>query len=69
MHAPVGRFTRVLPSWLLLESDGSCTGQAAPFMPCCSDIVSIGRLRWIEGTTMTGKQDRAANLFVWYQGE
>ena len=37
--------------------DWACTKQAAPFMPSCSDIVSVGRLRWIEGTTMSGKQN------------
>jgi hypothetical protein len=45
MHALVERFTRILPTWLLLESDWAYTKQAAPFMSCCSDIVSVGRLR------------------------
>ena len=31
-------------------------------MPMCTDIVSVGRLRWIEGTTMTGMQN-----FAWYR--
>jgi hypothetical protein len=31
-------------------------------MPSCSDIVSVGRLRWIEGTIMSGKQN-----FAWYR--
>ena len=38
------------------------TKQAAPFMPMCTDIVSVGRLRWIEGTTMSGMQN-----FAWYR--
>ena len=50
------------PTWLLLETDWASTKQAAPFMPSCSDIVSVGRLRWIEGTTMSGKQN-----FAWYR--
>jgi hypothetical protein len=62
MHALIEHFTRSLPTWLLLETDWACTKQAARFMPCCSDIVSIGRLRWIEGTTMTGKEN-----FAWYR--
>jgi hypothetical protein len=61
MHAMMAHFTRILPTWLLLETDWASTKQAAPFMPSCSDIVSIGRLRWIEGTTMSGKQN-----FAWY---
>ena len=31
-------------------------------MPACTDIVAVGRLRWIEGTTMSGKQN-----FAWYR--
>jgi hypothetical protein len=62
MHALIGHFAHILPAWLLLESDWACTKQAAPFMPSCSDIVSIGRLRWIEGTAMSGKQN-----FAWYR--
>jgi hypothetical protein len=62
MHALIGHFARIAPAWLLLETDWASTKQAAPFMPSCSDIVSIGRLRWIEGTTMSGKQN-----FAWYR--
>jgi hypothetical protein len=61
MHALIWHFARILPTWLLLEMDWASTKQAAPFMPSCSEIVSVGRLRWIEGTTMTGKQN-----FAWY---
>ena len=53
MHALISHFARILPTWLLIETDWASTKQAAPFMPSCSDIVSVGRLRWIEGTTMT----------------
>ena len=62
MHALIGHFARILPTWLLLETDWASTKQAAPFMPSCSDMVSVGRLRWIEGTTMSGKQN-----FAWYR--
>ena len=57
MHALIAHFLRILPTvWLLLETDWASTKQAPPFMPWCSDIVSVGRLRWIEGTTMSGKK-------------
>jgi hypothetical protein len=62
MHALISHFARILPTWLLLETDWASTKQAAPFMPMCADIVSVGRLRWIEGTTMTGMQN-----FAWYR--
>ena len=62
MHALIWHFARILPTWLLLETDWASTKQAAPFMPSCSDMVSVGRLCWIEGTTMSGKQN-----FAWYR--
>jgi hypothetical protein len=62
MHAMIRHFTSILPTWLLLETDWASTKQAGPFMPSCSDIVSVGRLRWIEGTAMSGKQN-----FAWYR--
>ena len=62
MHALIAYFARILPTWLLLESDWAHTKQASPFMSCCSDIVSVGRLRWIAGTTMSSKEN-----FAWYR--
>ena len=38
------------------------TRQAAPFLPHCSDIVTIGRVKWIEGSKHTGKDN-----FPWYR--
>jgi hypothetical protein len=62
MHALIEHFTRILPTWLLIESDWAYTKQAGPFMPSCSDIVSVGRLRWIEGTTKSSMEN-----FAWYR--
>ena len=62
MHALIQHFARILPTWLLLESDWAYTKQAGPFMPCCSDIVSVGRLRWIAGTTMSSMEN-----FAWFR--
>ena len=36
--------------------------EAAPFMASCSDIVVIGRVKWIEGSKHTGKDNHA-----WYR--
>ena len=62
IHAMIAHFAHILPTWLLLEADWASTKQAVPFMPMCTDIVSIGRLRWIEGTTMSCMQN-----FAWYR--
>jgi hypothetical protein len=57
MHRLIAHFQRIAPTWLLLESDWAQTKQAAPFMPACSDIVAIGRVKWIEGSKHTGKDN------------
>ena len=62
MHALISHFARILPTWLLLETDWASTKQAAPFMPIVLRHRVMGRLRWFEETTMTGKQN-----FAWYR--
>ena len=62
MHALIQHLQRIAPTWLLLEADWAYTKQAAPFMPSCSDVVAVGRLRWIEGTTMSSYEN-----FAWYR--
>jgi hypothetical protein len=61
MHRLIEHFQRIAPTWLLLDSDWASTRQAAPFLPCCSDIVTIGRQKWIEGSKHTGKDN-----YAWY---
>ena len=62
MHRLIVHFQRIATTWLLLESDWASTKQAAPFMPSCSDIVAIGRVKWIEDSRFTGKDNHA-----WYR--
>ncbi|MEY9183141.1 hypothetical protein ABIG06_004722 [Bradyrhizobium sp. USDA 326] len=57
MHRMITHFSRIAPTWLLLESDWAQTKQAAPFIPYCSDIVAIGRVKWIAGSKHTGKEN------------
>lgn len=62
LHDMILHFQRIAPTWLLFDADWAHTGQARPFLPQCSHIVSVGRLKWIEGTTQTGKDNCA-----WYR--
>ena len=62
MHALIGHFARILPTWLLIEADWAHTKQARPFIPICSDIVSVGRLCWFKETKTSGKEN-----FSWYR--
>src|SRR6186997_1595514 len=62
MHRLIAHFQRIAPTWLLIDYDWSATNQAAPVMPCCSDIVILPRLKWFEDSKDTGKDNHA-----WYR--
>jgi hypothetical protein len=62
MHRLIGHFQRILPTWLLIDYDWSATKQAAEYMPHCSDIVILPRLKWFEDSKTTGKDNHA-----WYR--
>jgi hypothetical protein len=62
MHALIGHFQPIAPTWLLIDYDWSATKQAAQYMIHCSDIVILLRLKWFEGSKNTGKDNHA-----WYR--
>ena len=45
------------PVWLLCPHDWSANCWFAEYVPHCTDIVPLGRLVWIPGTTMNGKDN------------
>lgn len=57
LHQMIDHFSKLAPTWLLFDADWMHTKQSVPFMPYCTDIVSIGRLTWIPGTSMVGKDN------------
>jgi len=58
LHPMIERFAKLRPTWLLFDSNWANTRQSSRYVKdYCTDIVSIGRLCWIEGTTMSGKDD------------
>jgi hypothetical protein len=57
-------FNQKITTWLLFDSDWMHTKQSAPYMKHCSDIVSIGRVKWIEGSTGVGKDNCCWYKFV-----
>jgi hypothetical protein len=59
MHRLIEHFQGIAPTWLLLETDWVSTLQAVPYLGHCSDIVTIGRVKWIEGSKHTGKDNHA----------
>ena len=62
MHRLIAHFQNIRQTWLLLDADWAHTKQAAPFLPHASDIVAVGRVKWIENSKYTGKDNCA-----WYR--
>lgn len=65
LHRLIEHFVTTLemPTWFLFDSDWAQTVQARPYMPNLVATVSIGRVKWIEGTTMSGKDNCQWYLF------
>lgn len=51
------------PTWLLFDANWMFTKQAKDYLTYCSQIVTVGRIKWIPGTKMTGKDDSCWYLF------
>lgn len=62
LHPMIRRFQRIAPTWLLFDADWAHTAQAEPLLIHCSDIVSVGRVKWIEDSQHMGKDNAA-----WYR--
>lgn len=63
LHELIRKFLTLAPAWLLLDADWIHTKQAVPFKPSLARVVSVGRVRWIEGSGATGKDNAAWHLF------
>ena len=63
LHALILRLSDIAPTWLLFDADWMHTKQAVPFLPRLRKIVSVGRVKWIEGSAMTGKDNCCWYLF------
>jgi len=55
----------ILPTWLLLDADFMHIEVAGPIMrERCAKVVSVGRVRWMEGTDSDGYDNAAWYLFT-----
>jgi predicted RNA methylase len=63
LHPMIEHFSAMRPTWLLFDADWMHTRQSAPFMPYLRKIVSVGRVKWIPDSKMTGKDNCAWYLF------
>ena len=62
LHALIWHLARILPTWMLLPTDWASNKENAKFIPMCSDIVPVGRVKWIEDSEW-GSIDN----FAWYR--
>lgn len=63
LHPLIVHLSDIAPTWLLFDADWMHTRQSAPFMGRCQTIVSVGRIKWIPDSKMTGKDNCAWYLF------
>ena len=63
LHPLISHLIGLAPTFLLFDAEWAHTKQSSPFMPYCRAIISVGRLRWIPGTKMTGKESCAWYVF------
>lgn len=70
LHPLIDRFASICPTWLLFDADWMHTKQAVPYLQYCKKIVAIGRVKWIEDSKFTGKDNACWYLFdKSYEGE
>jgi hypothetical protein len=63
LHPLIDHLSDQAPTWLLFDADWVHTRQAGPFLPRLRRIVSVGRVKWIEDSPFTGKDNCAWHLF------
>lgn len=63
LHPIIEHLSSIAPTWLLFDADWMHTKQSSQFIKKCVKIVSVGRVKWIEGSKMTGKDNCAWYLF------
>ncbi|WP_288806285.1 hypothetical protein [uncultured Novosphingobium sp.] len=62
LHALIRHLAAILPTWMLFDASWKHTQQAAALGPICTDIVSVGRLKWFAGSKYDPPDDCA-----WYR--
>jgi hypothetical protein len=61
LHQLISHFIGIAPTWLLLPMDFASNKRDAPFLAACTDIVPIGRVKWVEGTKFSSNEN-----FGWF---
>lgn len=63
LHPLITHLSDQNPTWLLFDADWMHTKQSAQFLPRLRNVVSVGRVKWIPDSKMTGKDNACWYLF------
>lgn len=63
LHEFIEWYVPQMPTWLLFDADWMHTKQSAMYMTYCKKVVSVGRVKWIEGSKSVGKDNCCWYLF------
>jgi hypothetical protein len=63
LHSLIDHFAPMAPTFFLIDANWMFTKQAGPYLERCKKIITIGRVKWIEGTNQAGKDDSCWYLF------
>lgn len=63
LHELITHLSQYGPTWLLFDADWMHTRQSAPYTQWLHKIVSVGRVKWIEDSPFTGKDNCCWYLF------
>lgn len=66
LHPFMEHWMQRCPTWLLFDADWMHTKQSALYMSYCTKVVSVGRVKWIEGSKGVGKDNCAWYMFDAY---
>jgi len=61
LHRMIAHFQEIADTWLLFDADWAHTDQAIPLLESCHEIIGVGRVKWMEGSRHSGKDNAA-----WY---
>lgn len=63
LHRIIDNLSAQAPTWLLFDADWMHTKQSSELMKHCRMIISVGRVKWIPASKMTGKDNCAWYMF------
>lgn len=64
LHEIIDNLKWIKPTWLLLSADWLFNKSSAEYLPDATDIVPIGRVKWIADSEYTGKENACWVRFV-----